>query len=76
MLSLVRKRARGHNLRVAELAGRGKGSHTLYLILDARDEEVGRFAMTGHSREMSWTVMNSIEQTLTPLFGEKWTEDR
>jgi hypothetical protein len=44
--------------------------------LDEKGTEVVRFAVTGHKRELSWTVLWSIEDSLAPLFGEKWMEER
>jgi len=76
VLTLVRKHAREHGLTVQEESGRGKGSHRLYLVIDADRLEVGRFAMTGHSRELSWTVLRNVEEALTPIFGGKWMEER
>jgi hypothetical protein len=76
VLALVRKHARQHGLSVKEEPGRGKGSHRLYVVVDADMVEVGRFSLTGHSRELSWTVLRSVEEALAPLFGDKWMEER
>jgi hypothetical protein len=60
---------------VAQLKGRGKGSHAVFAILDRDDNEVARFGLTGHGdREMSWTMMRQIESGLAHLFGEGWME--
>jgi hypothetical protein len=32
--------------------------------------------MTGHPRELSWTVLRHVEEALTPIFGDKWMEER
>lgn len=76
MLSLIRRHARSHELTVRELPGRGKGSHRIYAIEDQAGIEVARFGLTGHSRDLSWTVMRQLEDGLAGLFGEKWTENR
>lgn len=70
VLTLATRMARKKNLRVEELRGRGKGSHHVYVIRDEEDKEVGRFGLTSHSKEVSWTVMKSIEDGLEHLFGE------
>jgi hypothetical protein len=76
VLQLARRAARAHDLTVEEIAGRGKGSHHIYCLRDDHGIEVGRFAITGHSRELSWTVLRSIEDALTSLFGERWLEEK
>lgn len=76
VLALVRRHARQHEFTVRELPGRGKGSHRLYVVLDADDREVGRIAIPDHRRESSWTVLRSIEQALAHEFGERWMEER
>lgn len=74
MLSLIGKRTREADLTLTELQGRGKGSHRIFIITDADDHEVARFGLTGHDRELSWTVLRQIEDGLAHLFGERWTE--
>ena len=76
VLRLVKKLARQHGLSVKELPKRGKGSHTMYAVLDATDTDVGRFGLTGHGGELSWTVLGNTEDSLSHLFGEKWMEKR
>jgi hypothetical protein len=71
-LSLIRRRAREHNLRVRELPGRGKGSHRIYVIEDTSGARAGNFGLTGHPKELSWTVLERLEERLAPLFGEGW----
>lgn len=73
-LQLVRKVARRHGLRVVEVPGRGKGSHHWYALVDSDGQQVGGFTLTDHPRELSWKVLTSTEDALTPLFGEKWME--
>ena len=73
-LSLVRKCARARNLSVQQLPGRGKGSHRIFVLADSSGAEVERFGITGHARELSWTVLTRLEERLAPLFGEKWME--
>jgi hypothetical protein len=76
VLALVRKLSRAQGLSVRELAGRGKGSHRLYAVNDAEGIELVRFGLTGHARDLSWTVMTQLEEGLAHLYGEKWTETR
>lgn len=76
VLSLIRRLAREHGLAVVELPGRGKGSHRIYALTDSAGREVARFGLTGHSRDLSWTVLGHIELGLEHLLGEKWTEKR
>jgi hypothetical protein len=76
VLQLARRAARAHDLTVEELPGRGKGSHHIYRLRDEHGTEVGRFAVTGHNRELSWTVLRSIESALSSLLGEKWLEEK
>jgi hypothetical protein len=76
VLALVRRLSRARGLSVRELSGRGKGSHRLYAIEDAEGKELARFGLTGHARDLSWTVMAHLEQGLAHLFGDKWTETR
>jgi hypothetical protein len=71
-LSLIRRRAREHNLTVRELPGRGKGSHRMYMLEDSSGTRVGDFGLTGHPKELSWTVLERLEERLAPLFGERW----
>jgi nitrogen fixation/metabolism regulation signal transduction histidine kinase len=33
-------------------------------------------ALTGHARDLSWTVLEHLEDGLAHLLGEKWTEYR
>lgn len=72
--AMVRKLARAHDLAVRQLPGRGKGSHQIYVLVDSSGIEVERFGLTGHPRELSWTVLTRLEERLAPLFGEKWME--
>ncbi len=73
-LSLVRRHARREGLRVLQLAKRGKGSHQIYALPDSSGEEVVRFGLTRHARDLSWEVLRALEERLAPWFGEKWTE--
>ena len=76
LLVLVRRCARRHGCRVTEHPTRGKGSHRLYVVLDADYRDVGRFAVPDHSRELSWTVLRSIEGALAGAFGDRWMEEK
>lgn len=73
-LALIRRLARAHHLVVRQLPGRGKGSHQIYVLVDSSGTEIERFGLTGHPRELSWTVLTRLEERLAPLFGEKWME--
>jgi hypothetical protein len=73
-LSLVRRNAREHDLRLTQLLGRGKGSHQIWALEDAEGKEVVRFGLTGHPRDLSRVVLKRLEERLAPWFGERWTE--
>ncbi len=75
-LQLIRKAARGAGLYVAELPSRGKGSHRIYALFDSAGQEIRRFGMTSHPRDLSWKVLQSIEDALEEHFGKKWMEKR
>lgn len=75
-LSLTKRAARRNNLRIEELHGRGKGSHRIYVVLDSDGNAVGRFGLTFHPQDLSWTVLRNLEDGLTHLFGDKWMEQR
>lgn len=76
LLTRVRRQARQRGYVVTAESGRGNGSHRLYVLRDADGEEVGRFVVTGHARELSWTVLSSIEDPLAHLLGGQWMEDK
>jgi hypothetical protein len=76
LLTLVRRHARRHGWTVAELPGRGKGSHRLFVVADADADEIGRFAVPDHRRELSWTVLRNVESALAQGFGERWMEEK
>jgi hypothetical protein len=77
LLSLIRRRARVHDLTLEELPWRGKGSHRLYVLLDHDGREVARFMLTGHAKELEWPVLRDIEARLADaLEDKKWMEDR
>lgn len=77
VLRLARRAARDIGAVIEEDPRRGKGSHRRFVVRRRREgRELGEFTLTGHNREISWTVLNDIETRLTPLFGEKWTEER
>ena len=71
-LSLIRRRAREHSLKVRELPGRGKGSHHMYVIEDSSGARIANFGLTGHPKELTWTVLQRLEERLAPVFGERW----
>ncbi|MBO0835768.1 MAG: hypothetical protein J2P28_09640 [Actinobacteria bacterium] len=61
-------------MKVRELPGRGKGSHRIFVIEDTDGNEVARFGLTGHARELSWTLLREIEGGLAHLFNEGWMD--
>ena len=74
VLAAVRKQARARGWTVEQLPKRGKGSHTLWAVLDADGKELGRLALVGHAGAMSMTVTRSNEAALEPLFGKGWLD--
>lgn len=48
----------------------------MYQLLDADGAEVGRFGLTDHPRDLSWQVLTRLEERLSPIFGDKWTEKK
>lgn len=76
VLTLVRKLARRHGLIVEELPKHGKGSHRIFVLVDSEGNEVGRFGLTVHARDLSWKVLEGAEVSLAHPLGEKWTEGR
>lgn len=74
MLKTMRKLARLQGLTVAQMPGRGKGSHTIWAVYDADGTELGRVGLTGHAGAMSMTVTRSNEEALMPIFGEGWLD--
>ena len=74
LLRLIRKVARGEGLSIEEIPGRGKGSHRTYVVLDSAGDEAGRFGLTVHTKDVSWTVLRQIEDDLAHLFGDRWME--
>lgn len=75
LLRLITRHARQHELWIEELPKRGKGSHRRFVVA-SHSGVVARFGITGHGRELSWTVLRSTEETLAPLFGKEWMEER
>lgn len=73
-LKAIRANARKHGWTVEPLPKRGKGSHTIWVVLDEDGTEIGRVGLTGHSGDMSWTVTRSIEEALEGIFGEGWMD--
>lgn len=76
VLQLARAAARHKGHTIEERRGRGKGSHMMYVVVDKGGGVVARFALTGHSRDVSIGVLRAVESGLSPLFGEKWMEKR
>ncbi|PFG20090.1 hypothetical protein [Serinibacter salmoneus] len=74
VLRAVRKNARRLGLSVEELPRRGKGSHSIWVVLDAEGNEVGRIGLTGHAGQQSQIVTRSNEKALLDLFGEGWLD--
>jgi hypothetical protein len=76
LLRLARKVARAEGYSIEELSGRGKGSHRIYAVLNSAGDELGRFGLTHHPKDISWTVLRQIEDKLAHLFGDNWMERR
>jgi hypothetical protein len=74
VLKAVRKQARRLGHTVEQLPKRGKGSHTIWVILDTDGKEIGRIGLTGHSGQQSQVVTRSNEHALEDLFGEGWLD--
>jgi hypothetical protein len=74
VLKTMRKLARDKGWSVEQLPKRGKGSHTIWAVVDADGTELGRVGLTGHAGAMSGTVTRSNEQALEPIFGEGWLD--
>ncbi|MGH3446770.1 MAG: hypothetical protein ACRDQA_01995 [Nocardioidaceae bacterium] len=73
-LKMMRRHARRHGCTIEKLPKRGKGSHTIWAVVDGEGNEVGRAGLTGHPGEMSWTVTRSTEEALEHLFGKGWLD--
>ena len=76
VLSLLREAARRHHYRVAVETGKGTGSHQLVTVVGEDGREVGRAALPGHVRALSWAALGSIEAAFAPSLGERWMEER
>jgi len=74
VLRAARKHARELGFTVEQLPKRGKGSHTIWVVLDDDGNEVGRLGLTGHAGQQSQTVTRSNEEALEGLFGEGWLD--
>ena len=72
VLALARKAARERGFNVTQLPGRGKGSHTMWAIIDQHGAEVGRMTLTTGSKDITWTVLRTTEAALSHILGEKW----
>jgi predicted RNA binding protein YcfA (HicA-like mRNA interferase family) len=76
VLQLATAQARRHNLTIEEVRYRGKGSHRYFLVHDQNGNEVGRFTVTGHKKEVKIGTLRNIEESLEHLFGKKWMEEK
>ena len=74
VLKAMRRQARRRGWTVQQLPKRGKGSHTIWVVLDEGGRELGRVGLTGHPGAMSSTVTRSNESALEPIFGEGWLD--
>ena len=45
-------------------------------LIDSGQLEVGRFTLPDHPRELSWTVLRSIEKAVSDVLGERWMEEQ
>lgn len=73
-LTLIRKAARPHGMKIELLPGRGKGSHQIWRLVNSDGDEVARFGLTDHPRDLSWRILRELEAHLAPWFGSKWME--
>jgi hypothetical protein len=53
---------------------RGKGSHVMWGVFDADDQELARGSVTNHPGTMSWTVTRNFEADFEELLGEGWMD--
>ena len=74
VLQAIRRSAWRLGYTAERLPKRGKGSHTIWVVLDADGLEVGRIGLTGHSGQQSQKVTRSNEQALEETFGEGWLD--
>lgn len=74
VLKAVRKHAKLHGWTVQQLPKRGKGSHSIWVVLDNDGKELGRIGLTGHAGAQSPTVTRSNEEALEPIFGKGWLD--
>ncbi|MDY0914263.1 MULTISPECIES: hypothetical protein [Rathayibacter] len=74
VLKAIRRNARRRGWSVVQLPRRGKGSHSIWVVLDPEGVEIGRVGLTGHSGQMSQTVTRSNESALEHLFGKGWLD--
>ncbi|WP_369373273.1 hypothetical protein AB1046_05770 [Promicromonospora sp. Populi] len=74
VLKAVRKHARRLGYTVEQLPKRGKGSHTIWVVLDTEGKEIGRIGLTGHAGQQSQAVTRSNENALEGLLGEGWLD--
>ena len=74
VLKAARQQARRLGHTVEQLPRRGKGSHTIWVVLDDDGAELGRLGLTGHAGQQSQTVTRSNEQALEGVFGEGWLD--
>lgn len=74
VLKAIRKNARQHSWFVEQSPKRGKGSHTIWVVVDENGNQLARAALTGHSGQMSQTVTRSNEAALEEIFGKGWLD--
>ncbi|NRD10093.1 hypothetical protein [Rathayibacter agropyri] len=74
VLKAIRKNARQHGWSVEQSPKRGKGSHTIWVVVDENGNQLARAALTGHSGQMSQTVTRSNEAALEEIFGKGWLD--
>ncbi|MCA5892188.1 hypothetical protein LEP48_02345 [Isoptericola sp. NEAU-Y5] len=74
VLKAVRTNARRLGYAVEKLPKVGKGSHTIWVVVDPEGKEIGRIGLTGHSGQQSQKVTRSNEEALEGVFGEGWLD--
>jgi hypothetical protein len=70
----LRVAARSDGYRVERLVGRGKGSHSLWVLSGPAGAELARTTIPEHPGDLSLTVTRSIESAFEPWLGKGWME--
>jgi hypothetical protein len=74
VLRAARTAAKKRGFKLEQLPKRGKGSHSIWIVVDNNGSELGRIGLTGHAGQQSQLVTRSNERALEPIFGEGWLD--